>query len=321
MVARPAGTLTVDDGHAGRRLDKFLRSQLRGVPAGLVFQLLRQGRLRVNGRRAEQNYRLVEGDVIDLPALQVEVPAATAPRPPTALLDQMSQSVIYEYAELLVVDKPAGVAVHRGSDVPAGVIEALRFLRPDLPDLELGHRLDRDTSGVLVLAKTPPMLRHLHEMLRDREDEIERHYLAIVVGRWPQHLTVLEAPLRRRDANVVVDPRGQRAETHVRVRRAVGDWATLVDVRLLTGRKHQIRVHLRHAGHPIAGDDRYGDPQFDRLVTSRGGSGLHLHAARMVIPLPDGPELVVNAPMPKRWQRVLGRPSAGGRGRRQQGSA
>lgn len=311
-VSRPAGTIVVDEGHAGRRLDKFLRSQLRGVPAGLLFKLLRQGRLRVNGRRAEQNYRLVEGDVIDLPALQAGVPAMAAPRPTRALLDQMAEAVLYEDSELLVVDKPAGVAVHRGSDVPAGVIETLRVLRPDLPDLELCHRLDRDTSGVLVLAKTPPMLRHLHDMLRDREAEIERHYLAIVAGRWPPNLRVLEAPLRRRDADVVVDPRGQRAETHVRVRRRVGDWATLVDVRLLTGRKHQIRVHLQHAGHPIAGDDRYGDPRFDSVVASRGGSGLHLHAAKMVIPLPDGPDVVVTAPMPERWRRVLGKPATGG---------
>ncbi len=305
MVARPAGTLTVDDGHAGRRLDKFLRSQLKGVPAGLVFQLLRQGRLRVNGRRAEQNYRLVEGDVIDLPALQVEVPAVTAPRPPTALLDQMSQSVIYEDAELLVVDKPAGVAVHKGTDVPAGVIETLRYLRPDLPELELAHRLDRDTSGVLVLAKTHPMLRYLHDMLRDREDEIERHYLAIVSGAWPEERTVLDSPLRRREAEVVVHPEGQRAETHVRVRRRVGKRATLVDVQLFTGRKHQIRVHLQHAGHPIAGDDRYGDPRFNEDVAARGGRGLHLHAATMRIPLPDGTERVVTAPVPAKWERLL----------------
>ena len=314
-VSRPAATIVVDEGHADRRLDKFLRSQLRGVPAGLLFKLLRQGRLRVNGHRAEQNYRLAEGDVIDLPAMQAGAPATTVTRPPTALLDRMAKAVLYEDSNLLVVDKPAGVAVHRGSDMPAGVIETLRFLCPDLPGLELGHRLDRDTSGVLVLTKTPPMLRHLHEMLRDREKEIERHYLAIVAGQWPANLRVLEAPLRRRDADVVVDPRGQRAETHVRVRRRVGDWATLVDVRLFTGRKHQIRVHLQHAGHPIAGDDRYGDPRFDSVVASRGGSGLHLHAARMVIPLPDGRDVVVSAPMPERWRRVLGTPATGGAGR------
>ncbi|MGX1766970.1 RluA family pseudouridine synthase [Dietzia sp. NPDC055343] len=305
MVSRPAAAITVDDEHAGRRLDKFLRSHLKGVPAGLLFELLRKGRLRVNGRRTEQNYRLVKGDVIEVPALDVEAPATVSPRPPSALLEQMRRCVLYEDADLLIVDKPAGVAVHRGTDVPAGVIETLRHLRPGVPELELAHRLDRDTSGVLVLAKTHSMLRHLHEMLRDREDEIERHYLAIVSGRWPEDVTALDAPLLRRAAEVVVHTNGQRAETHVEVRRRVGNRATLVDVRLLTGRKHQIRVHLQHAGHPIAGDDRYGDLRFNALVEERGGRGLHLHATKMVIPLPDGTELVVAAPMPGKWERLL----------------
>lgn len=305
IVARPAITITIDDEHAGRRLDKFLRSQLKGVPAGLLFQLLRKGRLRVNGRRAEQNYRLAEGDEIQVPALRVEGTAASAPRLQSALLKQLTNVVLYEDSDLLVVDKPAGVAVHRGTDIPAGVIEAMRHLRPDLPELELGHRLDRDTSGVLALAKTPSMLRHLHEMLRDREDEIERHYLALVAGSWPSGLRVLDAPLWRRHDRVVVNEAGQRAETHVSVRRRAGKRATVVDVRLLTGRKHQIRVHLRHAGHPIAGDDRYGDPDFNERVARMGGTGLHLHAARMLIPMPDGRALEVAAPMPGRWERLL----------------
>ena len=305
MVSRPAAVITIDGEHAGRRLDKFLRSQFKGVPAGRLFQLLRTGKLRVNGRKAEQNYRLVEGDVIDVPALTVEAPAGQAPRPPAALLERMKNAVVYEDADLVVVDKPAGVAVHKGTDVPVGVIEALRHLRTDLPGLELGHRLDRDTSGVLVLAKTPSMLRYLHDLLRDREDEIERHYLAIVEGRWPSEKRVLEAPLQRRDAEVVVHPNGQRAETHVAVRRRVGGRATLVDVRLLTGRKHQIRVHLKHAGHPIAGDERYGGARFNDVVRSSGGNGLHLHAAKMVIPRSDGTKLVVTAPMPGKWERLL----------------
>lgn len=305
IAARAAATITIDGEHAGRRLDKYLRSQLRGVPAGLIFQLLRKGKLRVNGRKAEQNYRLVEGDVIEVPALTAQAPAAPELRLPAAFLEQMKNVVVYEDADLLVVDKPAGVAVHKGTDVPGGVIEALRQLRPDLPELELGHRLDRDTSGVLVLAKTPSMLRYLHDLLRDREDEIERHYLALVEGRWPSKKSVLEAPLQRRDTEVVVHPDGQRAETHVAVRRHIRGWATLVDVRLLTGRKHQIRVHLQHAGHPIAGDERYGAPRFNNAVKGRGGSGLHLHAAKMVIPRSDGTELQVTAPMPARWERLL----------------
>lgn len=305
MESQPARTITVDNEHAGRRLDKFLRSQFKGVPAGLLFRLLRQGKLRVNGRKAKQDYRLGEGDTIDVPPLHVEKSPEVAGKPPTALLAQVKGTVLYEDDDLLIINKPAGVAVHKGTDVSAGVIETLRHLRPELPELELSHRLDRDTSGVLALAKTPSMLRYLHDLLRDREDEIERHYLAIVAGGWPSSLTVLEAPLKRTEAEVVVHPNGQRAETHVGVRRRMGNRATLVDVRLLTGRKHQIRVHLRNAGHPIAGDDRYGDPQFNTLVAGRGSRGLHLHAARMVIPMPDKTELVVTAPMPEAWDRLM----------------
>ena len=304
-ATRPASTITVDGEHAGRRLDKFLRSQFKGVPAGLLFRLLRQGHLRVNGRKSRQDYRIKEGDVIRIPELRVEDAGTSAPRLPSALLKQVQNAVLYEDHDLLVVNKPAGVAVHKGTDVPGGVIEALRQFRPELPELELIHRLDRDTSGVLALAKTPSMLRYLHELLRDREDEIERHYLAIVAGSWPSRVAVLDAPLQRREARVVVDPRGQRAETHVSVRRRVGKRATLVNIQLFTGRKHQIRVHLHHAGHPIAGDDRYGDRDFNRSVSDLGGTGLYLHAAKLVIPLPDGSERVVTAPMPVRWGQLL----------------
>ena len=155
------------------------------------------------------------------------------------------------------------------------------------------------------MAKTPSMLRYLHALLRDREDEIERHYLAIVAGRWPSGGRVIEAPLQRRDDRVAVDADGRRAHTRVAVRRRMGDRATLLDVRLLTGRKSQIRVHLKHAGHPIAGDDRYGDAEFNRRVAALGGTGLYLHAAKLVIPRREGTDLVVTAPTPRRWGRLL----------------
>ncbi|HLS34226.1 MAG TPA: pseudouridine synthase, partial [Brevibacterium sp.] len=163
-------------------MDKFLRSRLKGVPAGLVFRLLRQGRLRVNGRKAQQDYRLQAGDVIDVPELRIDHAAAPRRAVPSSLIDQLRGAVLYEDQSLLVIDKPAGVAVHKGTDVPAGVIEALRQLRPELPELELCHHLDRDTSGVLAVAKSPSMLRYLHGLLRDEEHEIERHYLALVAG-------------------------------------------------------------------------------------------------------------------------------------------
>nr|WP_209324946.1 RluA family pseudouridine synthase [Brevibacterium renqingii] len=302
---KAARTITIDGEHAGRRLDKFLRSQFKGVPAGLLFRLLRQGKLRVNGRKAQQNHRLQEGDVIDVPELHVDTAAAPRPAVPSTLLDQLRGAVLHEDDDLLIIDKPAGAAVHRGTDVSAGVVEALQHLRPELPELELSHRLDRGTSGVLALAKTPSMLRYLHGLLRDRKHEIERHYLAVVAGRWPADMDIVDAPLRREEDGVVVAADGQSAETRVSVKRRIGNRATVVDVRLVTGRKHQIRVHLSHAGHPIAGDDRYGDRGFNRRVNGLGGPGIYLHAAKLVIPKPDGADLVVTAPMPRRWKALL----------------
>lgn len=300
-----ARTITVDGEHAGRRLDKFLRSQFKSVPAGLLFRLLRQGRLRVNGRRAQQNYRLQAGDVISVDDLRIDSAPAPKPVVPAAVLESLRGAVVHEDEDLLVLDKPAGMAVHRGTDVSAGVIEALRHLRPELPELELSHRLDRGTSGLLALAKTPSMLRYLHELLREREEEIERRYLAVVAGAWPADTQILDAPLRREHTGMVVDAFGQRAETRVEVKRRIGNRATLVSVRLLTGRKHQIRVHLSHAGHPIAGDNRYGDREFNQRVPALGGGGIYLHAAKLVIPKPDGTELEVTAPTPRRWNELL----------------
>ncbi|MGH3654343.1 RluA family pseudouridine synthase [Glutamicibacter sp.] len=298
-------TIIIDSEHAGRRIEKFLRAQLKTVPAGQLFRLMRKGQLRVNGKKVQEGYRLAENDEITLPALYAEQSLAPAPEVPDPLLKRLRNTVLYEDQDVLVIDKPAGIAVHRGSDVPAGVIEAFRQLRPELPDLELSHRLDRDTSGLLVLAKTPSMLRYLHEMLRDREDEIERHYLALVAGHWSEKTESILSPLLRRADKVVVDPNGQRAETRVIVKERVGQRATILDVQLMTGRKHQIRVHLQSESHPIAGDDRYGFAKFNRRVEQLGGRGLFLHATKLVIPKPDGQELVIEAPMPQRWKQLL----------------
>lgn len=298
-------TIVVDAEQAGRRLDKYLRSRFKDVPAGALFKSLRQGRLRINGHKVQENYRLVQGDQIRLPKFEQADSVPTPVKVPESLLKRLRNTYLFENNDLLVIDKPAGIAVHQGSDVPAGVIEAFRELRPDLPHLELSHRLDRDTSGVLVMAKTPSMLRFLHELLREREDEIERYYLALVSGRWPESKRSIHAPLLRKDNAVVVDPRGQRAETRVNVRRYLSDRASLLEVQLLTGRKHQIRVHLKHSGHPIAGDSRYGNAKFNHYVAKLGGNGLYLHAAKIKIPQPDGTSLVIESPMPQRWRQLI----------------
>ena len=297
-----ARTITIPEAHDGRRLDKYIRSQLKGVPATLLFRLMREGKIRVNGAKVKQNHRVQGGDELTLPDIVV----ADSPAPvrvPAGLVAAVEGAIVHEDGELIVVDKPAGLAVHRGTDVPAGVIEALRQSRPDLPDLELVHRLDRETSGLVMVAKTPPMLRYLQELFRDREHEIDRRYLAVVEGVWPDDLTVSTAPLRRTERRTIVSPTGQRSETRFTVAKRHGRHATLIEAQLITGRKHQIRVHCEHAGHPIGGDTRYGSAAFNRTVAGRGITGMLLHAHRLEVPMRDGSTLTVEAPPPAEWDR------------------
>lgn len=297
-----ARTITVPEAHDGRRLDKYIRSQLKGVPATLLFRLMREGKIRVNGAKVKQNHRISGGDELTLPDITVEE-APKARRVPDQLVATVKKSIVHECAELIVVDKPVDLAVHRGTGVEAGVIEALRQARPDLPDLELAHRIDRETSGLLMVAKTNATLRHLQSVLRDREHDIERHYLALVDGHWPGDLTASTAPLRRTGSRTIVSPTGQRSETRFRVARRFDRRATLMGAQLITGRKHQIRVHCEHAGHPIGGDSRYGSAEFNRHVAGRGIGGMMLHAHRLVVPMRDGSTLTVEAAPPKEWAR------------------
>lgn len=292
----------IPESHAGRRLDKYLRAQLKGVPASLIFRQLRTGKIKVNGRKAKPDYRIQNGDVLKM--LQMELPQDLPPPPtlPQSLLKQIEHSIIHEDAELIVLNKPADIAVHTGTGVAGGVIEALRQLRPDERDLELVHRLDRETSGLLMVAKTSSMLRHLQQVLREDDHSIPRRYLLLVRGHWPGHVGQVDAPLLRTDTAVRVNPRGQDALTFFEVQRRFGQRATLVKARLTTGRKHQIRVHARHAGHPIAGDRKYGDDRFSRSINARH---MFLHSSELSVPMPDGSIQEFSAPMPAHWKPVL----------------
>ncbi|MGD7001404.1 RluA family pseudouridine synthase [Corynebacterium halotolerans] len=305
-----AREIEVSGEHEGRRLDKYLRAELKGVPASLLFRLLRKGKVRVNDRRAQPNYRLEAGDVLRLPPMQVQadLPPPTLSR---SLLQRIDQSVVHEDERLLIINKPADVAVHVGTGVSGGVIEALRQLRPELPDLELVHRLDRDTSGLLIVAKTPSILRHLQQLLRE-EGSLDRRYLALVHGSWPDRLRHVDAALQRTDTGVRVGPDGQDSLTRFSVRRRIGEDATLVQAQLVTGRKHQIRVHAQYSGHPIAGDPKYGDERFNQQLQRLGAPQMFLHASELRIPLPEGDTLKVTAPMPPAWDRVLHRLKTGG---------
>lgn len=284
----------IPEAHAGRRLDKYLRAHMKGVPASLIFRNLRTGKIKVNGRKAKPDYRTQPGDMLKM--LQMDLPENLPPPVPLSrqLLNQIDNSIIHEDADLIVLNKPADIAVHTGTGVAGGVIEALRQLRPAEPDLELAHRLDRETSGLLMVAKAPAMLRHIQQLLREDDRAIPRRYALVVRGRWPDHVTAVDAPLQRTATTVRVHPGGQPALTFFEVERRFGNRATLVKARLTTGRKHQIRVHARHAGHPIIGDRKYGDPR-------ARAAHMFLHATELTVHMPDGTTREFSAPLPTDW--------------------
>lgn len=300
------------EGDAGQRIDNFLSRILKDVPRSLVYRILRTGEVRVNGKRAKPETRLVEGDRIRLPPLQrktEEQRAAERTAPSRSLREFVSSAIIHEDRDLIVINKPAGVAVHGGSGLSAGVIEALRATHPELKELELVHRLDRDTSGVLLVAKRRAALRELHALLRERD--MDKKYLALVVGRWPFGTKTIDLPLKTNlkqggERVVRVHAEGQDAVTTFKPIEHFGKVATLLDVSLGTGRTHQIRVHAAHAGHPIAGDDKYGDRERDAKLKPFGLQRMFLHAQSLTFKRPGATKpFSVSAPVPDDWQAVI----------------
>ncbi|WP_161866453.1 23S rRNA pseudouridine(955/2504/2580) synthase RluC [Pseudomonas yangonensis] len=297
---------------AGQRIDNFLRAQLKGVPKTLIYRILRKGEVRVNKGRIKPEYKLQAGDVVRVPPLRLA--ERDEPEPlAQGLLERLEAAIVYEDKALIVLNKPAGIAVHGGSGLNYGVIEAFRQLRPDAKDLELVHRLDRDTSGLLMIAKKRSMLRHLHEQLRG--DGVDKRYMALVRGHWATARKQVNAPLQKSNLRsgermVEVDDEGKEALTLFRVLRRFGDFATLVEAKPVTGRTHQIRVHAKHAGHSIAGDSKYGDDEFTREIRELGGKRLFLHAYELHVPLPEGGVLKLEAPVDEMWARTLERLSA-----------
>lgn len=292
---------------AGQRIDNFLRTQLKGVPKTLIYRILRKGEVRVNKGRIKPEYKLQAGDVVRVPPLRLAERDEAAPLA-QGLLERLEAAIVFEDKALIVMNKPAGIAVHGGSGLSFGVIEALRQLRPDAKELELVHRLDRDTSGLLMIAKKRSMLRHLHQALRS--DGVDKRYMALVRGRWEASKKQVNAPLlkntlRSGERMVEVTDEGKEALTLFRVLRRFGEFATLVEAKPVTGRTHQIRVHAQHAGHSIAGDSKYGDEEFSRVIRDLGGKRLFLHAYALRVPLPDGGELALEAPVDDIWKRTL----------------
>ena len=304
--ARHTRHLTVDENTAGQRLDNFLIRELKGVPRTRLYRALRKGEVRVNKGRVRADYRLVIGDLVRLPPLHQ--PAASAPPSiPLRQVDQLSRQIVYEDDDLLVIDKPSGLAVHGGSGLSFGLIECLRKMRPEARYLELVHRLDRDTSGLILIAKRAAILRELHRQLREKH--IDKRYLALVAGKWPRAMRVVDAPLEKNflqsgERMVRVSGGGKRAITEFRVVERL-EGATLLEARPITGRTHQIRVHAQHAGFPLLGDDKYSDDRTESFARQIRLKRLFLHAASLRFTLPDKVEMNLQAPLDPSLEIIL----------------
>jgi 23S rRNA pseudouridine955/2504/2580 synthase len=298
-------TLQVDEASAGQRLDNFLLRQLKGVPKTHVYRIIRSGEVRVNRGRAGADTRVGEGDLVRVPPVRLPervTDPAGRPAPPREF------PILLEDEHLLALDKPAGVAVHGGSGVSFGVIEALRTARPD-ENLELVHRLDRDTSGLLLVARRPAALRTLHALMRD--GKVEKKYLALVKGKWELGKKRIDVPLRTDirvggERTVKADASGKEAVSVFKPVQFFGKKASLVEVSLETGRTHQIRVHAAHAGYPLAGDEKYGEAEFNERMKALGLGRMFLHAHQLSFVWPDtGVEFSASAPLPSDLAAVV----------------
>ena len=289
---------TIDEGEEGQRIDNYLLGELKGVPRSHVYRLVRSGEVRVNSGRVDQTYRLCAGDRVRIPPVRVSDHASKRPATPSVPAEL---PILFEDAALIAIDKPAHLAVHGGSGVNFGVIEHLRIIRPQAKFLELVHRLDRDTSGVLLVAKKRSALTALHAAWR--EGVVKKMYLALVSGAWQNAGEVVTEPLRRYllpggERRVRIDGAGQTART-LFTRVEIGPLATLVEADLETGRTHQLRVHLAHLGTPILGDEKYGDFALNKLLGKRGLKRMFLHASRIRLAHPlTGEALELLSPLP-----------------------
>lgn len=296
--------VSIDADRAGQRIDNFLRTELPGVPKARVYRLLRRGEVRVNGGRIKAEYKIKEGDEVRIPPARIR--EAGAP-PPAKMAENLLHQVLYEDKRLLVLNKPSGLAVHGGSGISYGVIELLRHARSDLKELALVHRIDRETSGCLVMAKRRSALRELHE--RFREGDVEKNYLALVVGDWQHGEQLIDAPLyvqhrKNGERYVVVSGNGKPAQTRVNLSRTYGLYS-LLRCAPATGRTHQVRVHLQHAGHPIVGDERYGDEDENREAKQSGLPRMFLHAQSIAFASDSGNDLHFTAPLADELERFL----------------
>jgi 23S rRNA pseudouridine955/2504/2580 synthase len=299
----------IDADRAGQRIDNFLLATLKGVPKSRIYRILRKGEVRVNKSRAKPEYKLQSGDIVRIPP--VHLPEEKhIPQASQNLTTLIEESILYEDKSLIILNKPSGLAVHGGSGISLGLIETMRQIRPQEKALELVHRLDRDTSGCIMIAKKRSLLRYLHEQLR--EGTIQKFYHALVIGQWPDQMREVNAPLKKNELSsgeriVRVDSSGKQSRTLFRVLQRY-DSCSLVEAKPITGRTHQIRVHAQYGGHGLVGDNKYGDDEFNKLMKSKGVKRLFLHAAALEVQLPNERKpLFIEAPLEPSLANALAR--------------
>ena len=298
----------IDANNAGQRIDNFLMTQLKGVPRSHIYQLLRSGQVRVNSGRKKPLYKLKLDDKVRIPPARINSGEAVAI--PDSVIKLIEESVLFENDNLMVLNKPSGIAVHSGSGLAFGVIEALKQKHPE-QFLELAHRLDRETSGCLLIAKNRSTLTWLHELFRDEtRSDLGKFYLALIAGQW-QGINTINAPLKKNirsgEHMVEVNEDGQHAISHFETQK-IYNQCSLVQVKIETGRTHQIRVHAAHAGHPVIGDKKYGDNKINQAMKRLGLKRLFLHAARLELPahnVTSNKALIIKAPLSDELKNLL----------------
>ncbi len=302
-------TLVIDSSKNGQRIDNYLITNLKGVPKSHIYKLLRTGKIRVNGKRVKQTYRLQIDDSVNIPELYLPQSSDNRLQISLRIQDQINASILYEDEMLQVLNKPAGIAVHPGTGVAFGVIEILRELRPAAPYLELVHRLDRDTSGCLLIAKTKTMLNELHELLR--LNKIHKEYFAVLMGKWPHGDKIVTTPLvdKQKFTDYLQErdriPKSKSAITKFSISELYNN-ASLMKVQIDTGRTHQIRRHAAQLGYPVVGDQKYGDFSFNRKCKKIGIKRMLLHASKISFQLPkSGQHYEFSAPIDDNMQRML----------------
>lgn len=297
---------TIDENNAGQRIDNYLVTFLRGVPKGKIYNLLRKGEIRVNKKRTKPDYRLMDGDIVRIAPI-VLTPESVKPTLSDRLKNEIESRIIYEDKGLIVINKPSGLAVHGGSGLSFGLVEVIRQMRPLEKFIELVHRLDRDTSGLIMVAKKRSVLKELHTALREKEG-VKKTYFALVYGAWPKRKLQVNAPLLKNELKsgervVKVHMDGKESLTRFKLARQFEGYS-LVECEPVTGRTHQIRVHAQYAGYSIVGDEKYATADELKATKELGFKRLCLHATRLEISL-GGEKMLFEAPIEDEWQRLM----------------